>query len=367
MKASLTQENLNKALSVGSRIVDNRPSLPVLANVLIKTDNNRLKLSSTNLEIGINHWIGAKIEKEGALTVPARLLNEYVASLPPGNMEIEADKQSLKLTADHYQSTINGIEADEFPSIPTISKATSLSLPAGEFKKALEQVIMAASADDSRPVLNGVYLYQDASSLVVVATDSYRLAEKKLDLGKAAKKPIVLIIPTRTMSELARLIEDDSQEIKVTAEENQVLFSFGDTELVSRLVDGQFPDYRQLIPKTGGTTLTIRTAEFINLTKVASLFARENAGSITLKVDSKAGKLSIRSIASQVGENVSEAAVKVSGEDAEVTLNSRYLLDGLTAIDTQEVTFSISGKINPCVLRPVGKKDYLHIVMPLRS
>lgn len=367
MQVTLTQENFNKAAAVVGRIVNSRNSLPVLANILIKTDNKRLKLSSTNLEIGINHWIGAKVEKEGALTVPARLLGEYVASLPPGNLELKTEKQSLNLKTDHYQSTINGIAADEFPSIPSVSKSVTLEVPAKDFKHALSQVVMAASFDDARPVLNGIYLQTEADNLVIVATDSYRLAEKKLPIKSTPTKPLKLIVPTRTMQELVRLIDEGTDAVKISAEENQILFSFDDTELVSRLVDGQFPDYRQLIPKDAATKLTVKTTEFINITKVAGLFARENAGSITLKVDSKTGSLSIRSIASQVGENVSEASVKVVGEDAEVTLNSHYLLDGLGAIGQDEVEFSITGKINPCLLRPVDEKSYLHIVMPLRS
>lgn len=368
MQLSITQENLNKALSATSRVISSRPSLPVLSNLLLKTENKRLKISSTNLEIGVNYWIGAKVDKDGEITVPARLLSEYISSLPAGNINLRVEKQSLHVEAEHYQSTINGIDAAEFPSIPQVDKGTAIKLPAAELRAALSQVVMAVSNDDARPVLNGVYLYGDGDTIVLVATDSYRLAEKRLKLAKnSLKKPLALIIPARTMQELGRSIEDDAEEVELRAESNQAMFKFNDNELVSRLIEGQFPDYRQLIPKQAGTTVTIKTAEFVNITKVASLFARENAGSITLKVDSKTGSLSIRSVASQLGENTSEAQVEVDGEDSEVTLNSRYLLEALSAISQEEVRFAITGKVNPCVLRPIGDKDYLHIVMPLRS
>lgn len=368
MKISLTQENLNKALTSVGRIVGGRASLPVLANVLLSTDKNRLRLSTTNLEIGINYWIGAKVEKTGSLTVPARLLSEYVASLPAGNIELEAEKNNLHITAAQNESTINGIAASEFPSIPVVGKATPINLPAASLKAALTQVLPAASVDDARPVLNGVYVFSRSSELVLVATDSYRLAEKKLKLDqKSIKDNLKVIIPARTLGELVRMIGDEVETIELLVEDNQAMFRFDGVELITRLIDGQFPDYQQLIPNEAQTTITIPTTEFTSLGKVAALFARENAGSVTIKLEAKTKTLSINSLASQIGENTSKVKVVFEGADAEVALNSRYLLDALAAMNTEEITFGVTGKVNPCLLRPVKEKDYLHLIMPLRS
>lgn len=367
MKVSLTQENLHKALASVSRVVGSRTTLPVLANVLLKTDANRLKLSTTNLEMGINYWIGAKVEAEGSLTVPARLLGEYVASLPSDTIQLGVDKQALKITANHYQSVINGIDPEEFPTIPNIVAEPLLTVASDTFRNALSQVVLVASSDDARPVLNGIYLYTEKDELYIVATDSYRLAERKIKLTNPPKDDIKVIVPARTMQELLRMLGDTTSQLEVVVDENQVMFRFESVELISRLIDGQFPNYRQLIPESTPTFFKIDTSEFINIAKVASLFARENAGSVTLTLDTAKSLVRIRSIASQVGENTSEATVETSGEDAEVALNCRYILDALSVVKTPQVTFGVTGKINPCLLRPVGEENYLHVIMPLRS
>ena len=365
MNVSLTQENLAKALQTVGRIVGNRSTLPVLANVLIKTESNRLKLSTTNLEMGITYWVGAKVDDEGSLTVPARLLGEYTSSLPSGNVNLHQEAMSLRIKAERYSSSINGIDAEEFPTIPTIDKEPALSIPASEFKQAMSQVVLVASSDDARPVLNGVYMYIDDGSLVMAATDSYRLAEKKLAVK--TDQELKVIVPARTIQELLRMIGDTDANIDIILDEDQICFRFGDVELVSRLIDGQFPNYQQLIPKDIQTSFTIDTSEFGSIAKVASLFSKENAGSVTLSVDSANELMSLRSIASQVGENTSQAKVVVDGDDAEVSLNGRYISDALGVIKTQQVQFSITGKVNPCLLKPIDSEDYLHIIMPLRS
>jgi DNA polymerase-3 subunit beta len=369
VKLSLTQENLSRALASVGRVVSTRSSLPVLSNVLLATDGNRLRLSATNLEIGINYWIGSKVDAQGSLTVPARLFAEFVSNLPHGNIELASVDAVLTVKAPHYESKINGISADEFPLIPTISSNPVLSLDAAVMKDALTQVVVAASADEARPVLAGVYIYTEDSNLFLVATDSYRLAEKRIELAGDAPEQFSVIVPARTMQELTRLLGEAQGEVSIFLDENQVMFRVSDIELVSRLIEGQFPNYRQIIPEKATSSFDIETAEFARITKVASLFARESAGSVKLEIRAE-GEVSIVSSDSEVGGNTSSAECEVSGEDGEISLNARYLTDALAVMKSPEVTFAISGKLNACVISPAGEDaqdDYIHIVMPLRT
>jgi DNA polymerase-3 subunit beta len=371
LQLSLTQENLSRALSSVGRIVSGRTSLPVLSNVLLATDTNRLRLSATNLEIGINYWINSKVEGEGSLTVPARLFTEFVSSLPQGNIELSGSDTTLTVKTPHYESKINGISAEEFPLIPQIKSDPLIRISTQVFKDALAQVVVAASADESRPVLAGIYLYIDEQELVIVATDSYRLAEKRIEVQEGTKD-FSVIVPARTMQELVRLLGESDGDVEIYIDENQVLFRMDDIELVSRLIEGAFPNYQQIIPKSAETSLEISTAEFARIVKVASLFARESAGSVKVEIKTE-GQIQIISSDAEVGGNTSSAECEVSGEDGEISLNAKYLADALSVIKAPRVQFSINGKLNPCVLMPIEKEgedasdDYLHIVMPLRT
>jgi DNA polymerase III subunit beta len=371
MKLSLTQENLSHALGMVGRVVSNRSSLPVLSNVLLNADANRLRLAATNLELGINCWVGCKVDRAGAITVPARLFTELVSSLPSGTIDLTLNDTNLSLKTPHYQSQINGISADEFPLIPEIKTEPILTLPATVFRDAVQQVVVAASLDEARPVLAGVHLYIQDDKLIIVATDSYRLAEKKLPLGGVKTDgKLSIIVPARTMQELVRIIGDNSEaELNMYLSDNQIMFEVDTIELTSRLIEGQFPNYAQIIPSSTQTTVAIDTGEFGRITKVANLFARENAGSIRIEVKGE-GQLNITSTASQVGENTSSADCEVEGDDNEVALNAKYLSEALGVVRSPKVSFAISGKLNPCVIKPLGKdepSEYLHIIMPLRT
>jgi DNA polymerase-3 subunit beta len=364
MKLQVTQENLSKALSNVAKIaMANRNPLPILNNVLIKTVDGRLSLSATNLEIAITEKIGSKVKEEGAITVPARLMQEYVASLPAGVLDLELDDAKLHISTDQYRSTINGVVADEFPSFPELSETVSWTIPTKECKKGLQQVVFAASNDESRPVLTGLFMHTSGGVLYAVATDSYRLAEKSL---MKTSQDISLLVPADAMQELLRILPDTVESVAVTADNQQVLFKAGDIELVTRLIDATYPDYKKLIPKTYSTTATLPRDEIISITKVSSLFARESAGSITLHVDDVDKVVSINSIASQLGENSSKATADVEGS-GEVTLNSRYLLDALNAIGTKEVTIGFNGKLEPFVVTSKEAPGQTYLVMPLKS
>ncbi len=363
MKLQVTQENLSKALSSVARIANTRNALPILGNVLLKTVDNRLSVSATNLDIAITHYIGSKVAAEGAITVPARLMQDFVASLPSGIINLELDESKLHITADQYKSTINGVPADDFPVMPAITDGTTWEIPAAVFKKGLQQTVLAASGDEARPVLTGVYLHSHDGTLYMVATDSYRLAEKSLIKHK---DPIALLIPAGAMQDLLRILGDNEEQVHITHDDQQVLFRVGEIELVSRLIEGAYPEYRKLIPNQFEVTATLSRDDFTNITKVSSLFARESAGSVTIKVDEDSKQVSINSIASQLGENTANAAADVTGS-GEVTLNSRYLLDALHVLAGDTVTFQFNGKLDPSLLSDPKSKDYKHIVMPLRS
>lgn len=363
MKLQVTQENLNKALGTVARVANTRGTLPVLANVLIKTVNNRLSIAATNLDIAITHYIGAKVSEEGDITVPARLMQDFVSSLPSGVIDLNLDEYKLNIATDQYQSVINGVSAEEFPVMPAIEKGKRWTVAGSTLKKSLQQVVMAASNDEARPVLTGVLLHTQDGKLYMAATDSYRLAEKELG---ANDEQIELLVPGSAMQDLLRILSDFEGDVEVISDEQQILFRVGDVELVARLIEGKYPDYRKLIPQNFAVTAVLKRADLLNVTKVSSLFARESAGSITINVDEEAQNLSIRSVASQLGENTATANAKITGSGT-ITLNSRYLLDALHALGGDDVVFSFNGKLEPTVIRDPAANDYTHIIMPLKS
>lgn len=366
MELSVTQENLAKALSSVGRVASSKAGLPILSNILLRTDGNRLLVAATNLEVASTHHIGAKIVTPGAITIPARLVSEFVSSLPKGTVELKVENSHLRISSGTYASVINGVVADEFPELPTIDEQSSIqySINSADFKQAVSQTIITSSSDSTRPILTGVYWHSFEGHLYLAATDGYRLSERRL---VETTSEVAAIIPTSTLQEVMRTISDDTDVVEMLFDETQVRFRVGDAEITSRLIDGNYPDYRQLIPATSETSITLATAEFVRITKIAGLFARESGGSVTLTADSDKKSLSIHSIASELGENTSSASATVTG-DGQVTLNSRYLSEALGVIDGETVEFRFSGKLSPCVLTAAGDDvNYKHIIMPLKS
>lgn len=364
MKLSVTQENLNKALGAVSRVASGKTPLPVTNNILLRTDNNRLIVAATNLEVAIVQRIGAKVETGGAVTVPARLTTEFISNLPKANVELQSDHARLSIRSGNFSSTINGVEAEEFPEIPEITDAVRVSVPAEAFKRAVTQTVIAASADSTRPILTGIYVHSHEGNLYFVGTDGYRLGERRVCL---TDETINSVVPATTMSEVMRVIPDGLENVTMEFDDSQIHFGLGDIEVTSRLIDGAFPDYRKLIPEKTDVSVDIEKSELSRVVKVSSLFARESGGSVTLRADEAGKKLVINSVASQLGENTSEAEASVTG-DGQVTLNSRYILDALGTIDADSILFGFSGRLSACVFRSAGKDgDYQHIVMPLKS
>jgi len=366
MELTVTQENLNRALSAVGRVASTKTQLPILSNILLRTDGNRLLVAATNLEIASTQYIGAKVSKPGAITIPARLMSEFISSLPKESIELKVVNDNLHIKSGTYTSIINGFIADDFPELPTINEKSSIqySIKIEDFKQAVSQTIITTSNDSTRPVLTGVYWNSHEGQLYLAATDGYRLSERRL---VETKSEVSAIIPTQTLSEVLRNITDESNEIDILFDETQVRFRINDAEIISRLIDGNFPNYRQLIPTSSETTITINKVDFIRVTKIAGLFARESGGSVTLTADKEKSSLAVHSIASQFGENNSEASAKVTA-DGQITLNSRYLSEALSVVEGDEVEFSFSGKIAPCILRSTKPDtNYYHIIMPLKS
>jgi len=363
MKLQVTQENLNKALSSVARIANTRGTLPILANVVLKTVGTRLTIAATNLDIAITHYIGSKVSEEGSITVPARLMQDFIGSLPSGVIELKLDDYKLHITTDQYNSVINGVSAEEFPVMPAIAEGKNLVIPAKSLKKGLQQVLVAASNDEARPVLTGLYMHTAGGKMYIASTDSYRLAEKEI---MPLSEDLNLLIPASSMQELLRIIGDQDTDIEIIYDDQQVLFKVGEVELMTRLIDGTYPDYKKLIPTDFAVTAKLKRSDFVNITKVSSLFAKESAGSVTIHVDSDKQAVSIRSVASQLGENTAQANAEVSSEGS-ITLNSRYLLDALGTLSGDTVMLCFNGKLEPCVLKEAQSTDYIHVIMPLKS
>ncbi|MFN2289961.1 MAG: DNA polymerase III subunit beta [Anaerolineae bacterium] len=376
MKISCLQENLAKGLSTVGRAVAARSTLPVLSNILLETDEGRLRLAATNLEIGISCWIGARVEEEGRITVPARLLTEFVNSLPPAqiDMELAERTQTLNLKCARYEANIKGIDASEFPEVPTaetIGGRNNLHLEADAFRQMIEQSVFAAATDESRPILTGVLAQFHQGGLTLAAADGFRLAVTSADVGVDLDESTKVIIPARALSELVRISdgEEETIELVITPNRNQILFHLGSTDVVSQLIEGNFPDYNQIVPKSHATRTIISTQELLKAVKVAFLFARDAANIVRFNIvpgsELTPGQIVITGTSAEFGDNVGEIDATTEGEGIEIAFNARYMIDALSVVGTAEVALETSTASSPGVIRPVGGSDFLCVIMPM--
>ncbi len=365
MKVSCTQENLQKGIQIVSHMAGARTTLPVLNNVLLKTEKGRLKLSATDLEIGISTWVGAKVDLDGSITCPARLISEYISTNTDKTISLELKGTEVKLTSDHFKANIKGIESSEFPLIPDVKEGNLIEVSAIDLKDAISKTVIACALDETRPVLAGVYIMAENNKLKMVSTDSYRLAEKTITLQNKIPNKFTLIVPQRTMVEIGRLIDDSLEKVEIKIGENQVQFGLGPTEVVSRLIEGSFPDYEQIIPSTIKTKIEFNKAEFTNAIKMASFFARESANNVKL-VLKKPNKIEIVAVSPQVGDNTSEISAEIDGDEHAIAFNAKFLLDGLQVMASEKVGLELAGQLSPGILRPSKDQNYLYIIMPLR-
>ena len=373
MRLSCLQENLSRGLAVVGRAVATRSPLPITQNVLIESDQSRLKLAATNTEIAITTWIGCQVEEEGSITVPARLLTELVNSFPAERIDIESSVNpvGLALNCARSNANINGIDADEFPPIPTVDEGVAGKIEVAALNEAISLVAFAAATDDSRPVLTGIKVEIKGDQFTFAAADGFRLAVYNGKLVEPLAEDVSFIIPARALQEISRLIggQQEPVEFTVTPTKSAALFRFSDTEVVTQLLQGTFPNYSQLIPDSFDNRAVIKQAEFSRATKSASIFARDGSGIVRVMVtgssDETGGKVSISSKAEEIGGHEGDVDAQVEGEESKIAFNSRYLSDVLEVISEEEVALETTTPSSPGVIRPVGNDNYVHVVMPM--
>jgi DNA polymerase-3 subunit beta len=373
MKVSCLQENLARGLSVVQRAVASRSTLPVLSNVLVATEEGRLRLSATNLELGITCWIGAKIEEEGSTTVPARTFVDLINTLPDDKVEMELTvrTQTLNVRCGPFNNDIKCIDAQEFPPQPSPDMEDGLKLNVEDLREMIAQVAFAASTDDARPVLTGVLLEVADGEMTMAAADDFRLSVRSAHLSSPSSQDIGAIIPSRGLTELARVLSDGEENVTMVmpAGRGQVIFRAKDVELVSQIIEGTYPDYKSIIPNGYTTRTVVSVSSFLKACKAADIFAREAAHSARVRIiaggELEPGRLEISATAAETGSNETIVDATVEGEPIEIAFNVRFLVDVLSVIDTPNVALETSTASSPGVVRPVGRDDFLHVVMPM--
>ena len=373
MQVTCLRENLSRGLANISRAVAARATLPVTQNVLLERHNGQLKLTATNTEISISTWIGAQIEGEGSVTVPARMFNDFVNSLPGQTVQIgfQTDPVGVEITCDKFAATINGIAAEEFPPIPVVEGGASVTIPADAFRGALERVVFAAATDDSRPVLTGVKVELAGDEFTLAAADGFRLAVESGKLGASVSEEVGVIVPAKTLAEVERLLGDGSSSVELTldASGRSAKFRLETSEVVTSLVQGTFPDYEKLIPTSHGTKATIDLSSMVQATRAASIFARDGSGIIRVIVnpgsDGEAGSVKIISSAEEVGSNENELDASVEGDESKVAFNSKFLMDVLNVMSGDDVDIETTTPSSPGVFRSAKHEGYTHVVMPM--
>ncbi len=368
MKVTCRPAVLSQALQVVSRAISSRTTLPILNNILIETTSEGLALTATNLEIGIRKVVPAEVSMEGSTTAPARLLTDFVSTLPDQELEmtLDASTQSLNLRCGRFDTHIKCIEAEEFPPGPRPDEGDRLEVALDELTTAVEQTQMAASTDEARPVLTGVQVQVQGGNLTLAATDGHRLAVRKLGAGGAPELEASLIVPARALAELSRVLkgEPGRVEVIISKARNQIFFKAGSSELTSRLIDGKYPNYAQVIPNKSSTTVKVPTAELNQTVRAVSLFARDSAN--VIRVKAQAGSLVLSATTNEVGDSRAELPATVDGSDIQIAFNARYVLDALAVIGEDEVELLFDGPLSPGLLRPPGKDHYLYVIMPVR-
>ena len=373
MKISCLQENLAKGLNTVSRAVSTRSTLPVLANILLETDNGRLKLSATNLEIVVTAWIGAKVEEEGAVTIPARTLIDLVGQLPQEQVDLMLNEQTqtLHVTCARTESNIRGIDAQEFPLVPQPDKTNRIRVEPDVLKQVINQVVLAAATDDTRPTLTGISTTIEGNQMLMVATDGFRLSMRSAQIASIVEDPISVIIPARALTELARILPDKTDAVYLSMPEgrNQIVFDMDNVVLVSQLINETFPDYTPIIPKSTNTRTVLGTAEFHKACRTAEIFARESSHTARVQIqpgdEITPGHAVIAATSTETGDNVAQIDANVDGDPIEIAFNVKYMTDVLNVIDTPQVALETTSPMEPGVIKPVGDSDFVHIIMPM--
>ena len=368
MKIICKQENLITGLNKVSHLTGKKINLPILNNILFKVSNGNIELLSTNLEIGIKTQVRGKIEQEGRVAAPSKILSDYVALIDAQeNITLELKDDKMDIFSSGWQTKIKVNSAEDYPLIPEVENKKEIKLKIGQFKKCLNQILFAASLDETRPELTGVLIWLKENELTITSTDSYRLSEKKISIENGVKKEEKIIIPAKTMQELARILDDNTEgELSFFIDDNQVKFTFGDTSLISRLIESEYPNYKEIIPANFNLNIEFKTIEMIKAVKASSLFAKSGIFDVTLHFKNE--EITIKSVNSQIGENVIKIKSQGSvSNEQEVVFNYKYLLDGLNNMNSEKTKIFVNTPNTPVVFKPVGDDKYIYLVMPIRQ
>lgn len=366
MKVICTQENLKSGLVTTGRIISSSNTLPILNNVFIKTENGLLKISSTNLEIAITTSIRCKIETEGEVTVSSKTLMDLISNLPNKNITLEKKDTDLLIESENYHTKLKTLPTEDFPIIPTVEQKDVITVDSIELKKSLEQVVFAASTNQTQPEISGVLFSVEEKILKIVATDRYRLAEKKVELVKPAEKNFSIIIPQKTTGEIIRVIGPQKGVVEIIVSETQIAVMFNDTQIVSRLVDGQYPDYKQIIPNNFLITTTVAKTDLVSAIKTTSVFGQLTSG-IHLGFSLEKQQINLFSGSTEVGDSSVEVNALVVGGSVDLVLNYKYLLDCLNSINTEKVLIKIVDDNSPSILVPENESNYVYLIMPIKG
>ncbi|MCS6801536.1 MAG: DNA polymerase III subunit beta [Chloroflexota bacterium] len=376
MRVSCLQENLKRGLSIVGRAVATKSTLPITGNILLATDEGRLRLSATNLEIGITCWIGAKVEEEGAITIPAKLLTEFVSALPNDRIDLSLSGKILRLKCARFEARMNGQDADDFPPVTTWETLegdrASVTLDPETLREAIGQVVFAAATDEARPVLAGVLLQVGEDEMTMAAADGFRLSVRRLPvLDRSGDGPVEIIVPAKSLSEVGRLLadQDDPVYVALPRGKGQIVFHLNGVDVVSQLIQGNFPNYAQLIPTDYASRVVVNTADFLAATRPAAIFARDSNGIVRIETfpggELAPGKMIIRARAEELGDNQGEIDAVVEGSEAKIAFNAKYLTDVLSVLDTPQVALETKSPSSPGVVRPVGEDSFTHVIMPM--
>ena len=374
MKVSCLQENLAKGLNIVSRAVAARTAtLPVLTHVMLATDNGRLKISATNLELGVTCWIGAKVESEGSITLPNRTFSDLVGLLPQDKVDLELNvrTQTVRVLCGRTDANVKGIDAKEFPIIPTFNPSGAAFIDAATLKKLISQVVFAAAIDESRPMLTGVMTKLDGKTITMVATDGFRLSMRKAELKEPVAEPKSFLIPAKAVAEVARVMGDQEEPvaISVTPSNGQVLFHMSNVDVVAQLIDQKFPEVEHIIPKKFETRTIVSSADMLKACRQASIFARESLDTMKLSIkpgeELEPGKVTVTARADETGDNLSEVEASVNGTGVEIGFNVKFLIDVLSAVDTPQIAIETGAARSPGVVKMIGDDNFLHVIMPM--
>ena len=373
MKVEILKENLKNGLSIVEKIVGKNLSLPILDNVLLNTEDNFLSLSSTDLETAIKLWVLTKIVKKGKVVVPAKFFSSLVSLLPNDKVVLEEKNQGLHIECKSFKNQIQGFNPEEFPLIPEFKDLEFIEVDNRKFCQGLSQIVDIASPSQSRPEISGIYFILSKNLIKIVATDSFRLAEKNIVLEESIKKDITFILPQRPAREIINTLGEKEGKVKIYFSSNQVMFEFPmkdvphpQVQIISRLIDGEYPNYEEIIPKKFKTRVTIKRDEFLNQVKAASLFSGK-INEVNIKVNPENKEIEIFAQDPDIGESRSTVPAKIEGEVIEASFNHKFLTDGLVNIKSSEIVFELSKEEGPCILKPVGDASYIYVVMPIKS